>query len=236
MLLDFSHYESSFGTFEPSDRRGVGYLPGWLECPATWPVPTAYAVAHGAGPNAILGREPAALQAITDAIERLSDVAEVITTDCGYFWAVRSSPGGVPTGARVLFSLDLLPLAATVTDLAIGVLTYSEEHAEHLLADHPLRDRLVLVGFSHLPAWKAIGRDDFVQAGGWTNDSLKSEMVDVLSHEMTAGRLVGAGVLVIEVAVLPQFRDVIRKISGLPVLDAPNAAVGMMQSSVIASQ
>jgi len=235
--MDFEHYEGDFGCFDPSDQRGLGVLPpGWLECPATWPVPTCYAVAHGAGPNAILGRDTRALHGIIEAIERLSGFADVITTDCGYFWAVRGAAGALPPAARVLFSLDLLPIAATLTERSIGVLTYSEEHAAHLLSKHPLRDRLTLVGLSHLPSWKAIGSDDFVEAGGWTNDSLRSEMLDLLSEESAYGRLRATGVLVIEVAVLPQFRDSIREVASLPVLDAATTAVGLLGPNVLTNR
>ncbi len=117
---------------------------GFFENPRSWPgIPVTYAVARGARVEPLVAGEQVAIDAFRAAAERLSTCSLVIT-DCGFFYYAR---GDGPVPDNVLTSgLDLLPLAATITSGDIGVLTVSSEPAERMLAEHDLRDRLVVAG------------------------------------------------------------------------------------------
>jgi hypothetical protein len=228
VLLDCDHYVGQFGRFSPSDQRGLGCMPpGFFECPATWPVNTAYAVASGAKTLATLRGEKQAIEGLVRAIAMLEGSSDLIITDCGFFWTARLHAQEI-VGTVLLSSLDLLDLAALLTPDPIGVLTFDAERAQLLLANHPAFHRLRIVGVNKKPSWRALESDNWVEMGGWTIDALRRDFVDVVEPQVRDGLLKDAGVIVLECTVFPQFRDALRRITQLPVLDAASMAKGIL--------
>jgi hypothetical protein len=229
VLLSSAHYRATWGSFEPTDERGLGELPcGWYESPRTWPVPTEYVVPTGAGAESVLSGERSAMESFAVAAERIRDRVDLTIADCGFYWASRRYPGLLDRAGRVLFSLDLLPVACGMGPGQVVVLTYSGEHAERLLADHPLRHRMGLVGLADLPTWNRIRPDDFVQRGGWTTAQLRTELCATLRSLDQAGAFGDVAAVVLECSVLPQFRSDIARITHAPVLDAGSIACDLL--------
>lgn len=224
VLLDCDHLAPGPLTFDPTHHRGLGVLPaGFFECPATWPVPTSYVVAPAATPAATLRGEPAALDGLREAIDVLTPRSDLVITNCGFFWAARSSPRRY-SGAVLVSGFDLLDLAGIMTRAPIGILTYSAERAAELLRSHPLVPRLRIVGVDDCPAWSVLTRDDWVTAGGWTQEDLGRELLAVANHELTAGSLRDVGILLLECTAMPQFREQVRRITTVPILDLASVA------------
>lgn len=235
VLLDLPHYAAPFaGCCEPGDQAGLGSLPrGFFECPATWPVPTAFAVAPGASAEDTLGANAAVGKGLLEALERLHGHCEVAITDCGFFWAALPALENVSEPPILSSGLELLGLAARVTKRPIGVLTFSAPALEPLLAGHPERDRLRIVGFNDLPQWAAFDCEDYATNGRWSLPELRREFLGRLSQELSGGRLARVGALVIECTLMPQFRHEIRQIMNLAVFDVGSCALAKLGGAAI---
>lgn len=230
-LLSSAHYQATSGSFLPTHDRGLGELPpGWFESPRTWPVPTEYVVPTAASAEAVLRGELPAMRSFSAAVEQIRDRVTLTIADCGFYWAARRYPGLLDNAGRILFSLDLLPVACDVAPGHVVVLTYSAEHAAHLLRDHPLRHRLQLVGLSDLPTWRKVRPDDFVIAGGWTTAGLRAEMCARLVALAHDGAFDAVAAVVLECTILPQFKSDIAGIIGAPTFDAGSVASDMLKT------
>jgi hypothetical protein len=233
-MLDGPRYTEDFGCFEPDVERGLAASQrGFFGCPATWGLPTAYAVARGATARATLDGDADAAAGLAEAVRRLSGVCDLIVSDCGFFWGARSAE--LESRAPLLLSgLDMLPLAATLSDRAIGVLTYSRADAERMLAGHPLSDRLRIVGFSEELSWRPLAPEVCDQPG-WSAEQLDREglgddLTRVVAAELDGGELRDAGTLVVECTVIPQFRGRLREITTLPILDVAAQVTAFLDS------
>lgn len=223
ICLDLDYYVDDFGLFEPEDLFGLGHLPiGFFESPSTWPIPTAYAVARGAGADATVAGDSSAGAGLAAAAERLADVSTVILPDCGFLWQYRAQLRDLPSLPPVVFAMDLLDLAGGAAPGPIGVLTWSETAAERLLADHPLNDRLRIVGLNQNENWKVFGEK------GWTFEGMRSELLETVDREVTVGRFADTGTIVLECTALPQFHQDIQSTSRRPVFDAATIALGLL--------
>lgn len=225
VLLDSDHYVAERGRFSPADPQGLGRLPrGFFECPATWPVPTEFAVAKGATAKATLRLEKQTVEGLKTAVGDLAQRCDVVVANCGFFWGAWGAMScGFPT-VLLLSGLDVLDLVAVSTNKPIGVLTYSKEDAVQLLKDHPSFDRLRLVGLSDLPAWTAFGYDDYVTNGKWTVEQLRREFLRRVEQELGGGTLSEVGSIILECTVLPQFIGDLRGLTTLPVFDLASLA------------
>lgn len=233
VLLDLPHYREKFGVFEPGDEQGLGSLPrGFFEHPMTWPVPTAFAVAPGATARRTLDAHPAAAEGLLTALGQLRGHCRVVITDCGFFWAARRALSDLPDPPLLSSGLELLELAARMTDRPIGILTFSAPSLEPLLSDHPLRDRLRVVGFSDLSQWAAFDCEDYATNRRWTLAEFRDQMLQRIGEELDGGSLAQVGALVIECSLMPQFGREIRELSGLPVLDSASAALAMLGNTL----
>jgi hypothetical protein len=223
VLLDCDHYTDRFGRFEPTDERGLGSLPaGFFESPATWPVSTVFAVAPGAQPNETIRGTLQATEGLVESVGALAPHCDLIVADCGFFWAARARAR--LSGTTLISGLDLLDLAGVMTSQPIGLLTFSEQDVRNLLADHPLYDRLRVVGLIDQPNWNALDDTAFGDSGKWTVAGLRDELLHVVAQELRDGAFKDAGVLVLECTCLPQFRADLRGLTTLPILDAASVA------------
>lgn len=218
VLLDSQHYGDSFGSFTPDEVRGLGCLPvGFFESPATWPVPTVFCVAEGSGGEGVLRADEQAIIGLEAAVRRLEPITDAVVADCGFFWAARKR-ARLP-GVTFLSGLDLLDVLLSTTQGPIGVLTYSESDAIRLLSDTPGFARLRIVGVRHLPSWAALGRDDFVAAGGWSVASLEQDLVELAKREIARGRLQDVQAVLLECTIMHQFVRALRELTSVPILD-----------------
>lgn len=215
------------------DHRVHGAAPisdnpvGFFENPDSWPgIPVSYAVARGARVEQLVAGDPTAVDAFWAARDRLAHCSLVIT-DCGFFYYARRS--GRPTGNALTSSLDLLPLAASLTEAPIGVLTVSEPLARRLLAPDPLLPRLSIVGLESEPGWSGILTNDHGYGNGWDLDVLRSGVEAVLDREFApGGRFAGIGALVLECTLLPEFRREIARRTPVPILDIASFAISAL--------
>lgn len=228
VLLDMPHYSPRAGVFDSSATSGLGPLPaGFFDHPRTWPGATAFAVAEGAAAWPTLQGSAEALDGLLSAVARLAPQCDVVLADCGFFWAARREQPRLP-GNVVLSGLDLLDLALTVSAGEVGIVTYSKPHCEVLIRGHPALDRLRIVGLSDQPSWAYLSRADHGQLDGWSQDTLRKELVSVLQRERQAGMLRDVNALVLECTVLPQYRAAIRSVIDVPIFDARTLALALL--------
>jgi hypothetical protein len=234
VLLDGPSRKEAFGCFRPDDAEGLAPTQrGFFAHPATWSVPTAYAVARGATAEATLAAAPQATAGLSEAVRRLDGSADLIISDCGFFWGVAQGTLLWAQTPLLLSGIDLLGLAATVTSQPIGVLSYSRERALAMLSKHPLLDRLRVIGFSAEPAWRPLApescdRPDW-RATALDRAALGDDLMRILRAELANGELTGVGSLVVECTVIPQFRHLLTEITALPIFD-----IGTMAEALVA--
>lgn len=228
VLLDGPHYSPAFGRFSPSDRNGLGSLPvGFFESPMTWPVATAYAVAEGATTGATRDTEPSAIRGLEEAVRRLAPVADVIISDCGFFYgglAEAEIDRVVPT---IVSGLELIVVAGAFTRGPIGVLTANGARVKEMLASHRLAERIRIAGVEDMPSWAALGDTNFAESA-WTTTSLRDELLHTVRIELETGSFRGIRSLVIECTVMPQFRAELVDLVRMPVLDVARAATCLL--------
>ncbi|MCA0051165.1 aspartate/glutamate racemase family protein [Mesorhizobium sp. B283B1A] len=219
-LMEYNNLTADYGQFSPTDRVGLGSdCVGSIECPASWPFDTVYAVARGGGPRETLAGADSAVEGITRAVHRLESDADLVIANCGFFWCGWKSLRGSTQIPVLLSGLDFLDLALSATAGSVGVLTYSKPCVEALLRDHSGIRRMRIVGFSDLPSWKAIEEPDCFGVGGWTEESLREEFLIRLKTELNDGSLKDVRALVIECVGMPKWRSDIRKLTNVPIFD-----------------
>lgn len=229
VLLDSDHYTREAGRFGPSDEVGLGRLPrGFFECPASWSITTEFAVAEDASARAVIGGERRALEGLERALTKLASKCDVVVANCGFFWAARKSmPSDLP--AFILLSgLDFLDMAALSNGEPIGILTYSERDAYRLLRDHPLVERLRIVGVDDLEGWSHLIRDDYATVGDWGVDQLRTELTKRVSQEFRGGKLHDVGSVIIECTAMPQFLADLHELISVPMFDIATFATNLV--------
>ena len=218
--LENDHLNADYGRFEPSDQAGIGLdEPGSFGSPASWPVTTVYAVAKGGGPVAAVSGADEAASGVANAVHKLVPETDFIIADCGLFWSGWKYLRGQTETPVMLSGLDLLDLALGMSTAPVGILTHSEPATVKMLADHPKRNRMSILGFNDLKSWKATETPDYVAKGGWSEESLKSEFLERLGPELKFGKLQDVRSIVIECTRMPKWRADIRKLTSVPIFD-----------------
>ncbi|WP_404430883.1 hypothetical protein LG299_12960 [Microbacterium lacus] len=228
ILCDLDSYAVDDISCVQPDATAISDNPvGFFENPRSWGgLPVSYAVARGARVEQLVTGDPVAIDAFWAARERLADCSLIIT-DCGFFYYARQSARPAPN--TLTSSLDLLPMAATMTDGAIGVLTVSAPLAEKLLENHRLAPRLTIVGLEDQPGWDGILTNDHAYNNGWNYQTLRDGVNAVLERECApGGRLADIGVLVLECTLLPALRDDILRHVNVPTLDIASFALNAL--------
>jgi hypothetical protein len=205
-----------------------GMPPTFFGHPDFWPVPTAFAVARDATGSSILELDKQAVRSVIDAIGRLAPLCDLIVGSCGYF--VAALPFVTVETPLLLSSLQLLDAALRSSSRPLGVLTYNRSSTEKILADHPERDRLRVVGLDHMPAWGTISRPDWITARQWTEKALRTELLEICERERRGGALRDIGGIVLECTALPQFRSDIFEVLLCPVWDVSAIAKTLLGS------
>ena len=228
VLLDGPHYRSDFGQFHPSNRDGLGSLPvGFFESPMTWPVATAFAVAEGATTSATRDGEPRVVPGLEKAVRRLAPVADVIISDCGFFYGALPEAQIDRVVPTIISGLELIDLAAAFASGPIGVLTANKPRVDEMLASHPVAERIRVAGVENTPSWTALGDLNFAESA-WTTASLRDELLDTVAHESETGSFRGIRSLVIECTVMIQFRAALIDLVHVPVLDVARTATCLL--------
>jgi hypothetical protein len=218
--LDCAHLTFAEGTFRPDDHVGIGPLPrGFFENPQTWSTPTRYTVARGAGVLGTLRGDAAAIRGLKQAVVRIASTTDLVITNCGFFWSARAKWKQRFPGTVLLSGLELLEIALGLTPQPVGVVTFSAEDCRRLLDGHPDSARIRVAGVDHLPTWTMLREDDWALRGGWTVDGFRKELVGFIEKELREGSLLGIGSLLLECTAMPQFRDDIRTVTSVPILD-----------------
>ncbi|WP_310963944.1 aspartate/glutamate racemase family protein [Nocardioides terrisoli] len=218
ILLDSSHYTTSFLHCEPGDP-GPGLLPlGYWECPATWPVPSTYTVARGATPSAVIGGDPGALAGVQRASGLLEPRCSMVIADCGFFFSFATS---LTQPSRLVTTLHLLDLATTAAGRRpVVVLTYDARAAATLLRDHPTRRRLHFLGLDSLSTWQELGSEDWALRVRDGAALLRFELVQRLEQSDVRELADQAGAVLVECTLLSPLIDDIRgAFPGLPLFD-----------------
>ncbi|RWJ45243.1 MAG: hypothetical protein EOR30_27775 [Mesorhizobium sp.] len=219
-LMEYDNLTADYGRFSPADQIGLGSdMAGSVECPASWPFDTVYAVARGGGPRQTLAGEESAVEGVARAVHRLESDADLVIANCGFFWCGWKQLRGSTDTPVLLSGLDFLDLALSATSGPIGVLTYSKPSAEALLREHSGVKRMRIVGFGDLPSWKAFEEPDCFETGGWSDESLRMEFLARLESELKHGELKDVRALVIECVGMPKWRMEIRQLTTVPIFD-----------------
>lgn len=230
VLLEADHSVETLDLSDPyawEPPPGLGK--GFFGHPDAWPVPTVFAVAHGATAAAAAEGTPQAMQGVADAVARLDGRCDLILGSCGFFaggWDAMEAPPATPT---LLSSLDLLDVALRSTARDVAVMSFSNGPAERFVARRPDASRIRVVGISPAGDWPLVGRPDWATNPRWTIAGLEAGLREVLADAVRpGGELDDVGAVVIECTVLPQFRSVIREHTRAPIYDAGATAVSLL--------
>lgn len=224
--LDFFGALDTADLPDPFKATAPPGTPLGLGNPDFWPVPTAFAVAPGAIGMDIVEGTPVALAGISAAIGRLSRYCDLIIGNCGYMYTARTlPPSGTPT---LLSGLQLLPNALASTSRPVGVLTFNQAGTEKLLASHPERSRLRIVGVDDQPAWSVVWHRDLITGNKFNPEKMRGELLDVCIRERRTGAFSDIGTLVLECTGMPIFRADIIAALKLPVWDIVAVTRGLL--------
>lgn len=191
-----------------------------IQDPAAWPVPVRTAVAGGAGVSALLAADPAALSSVVAATRRLDGDVDLIVGNCGFMCAAQPLLESSTVTPTILSSMGLLGLGLSMTAAPVGVITFDTAALECLLVEHPQRERIRVLGLERLPDWAAINGANFMERSGWSMNGLREQLVEHVARALRPdGELDGVRVVILECTCLVNFRDAIRSITSLPLLD-----------------
>jgi hypothetical protein len=221
VLLEADHAVETLDQADPFCwTPPAGLTRGFFGNPTSWPAPVVFAVAKSATASAAAAGTPAATRGVVEAVTRLDGRCDLIVGECGYFaraWDAFANPPSTPT---VLSGLDLLDEALRCTSRDIAVFFYEREAGERYLASRAGTDRVRAIGITPAGDWPLIGRPDWATEPAWSIEGIERGLRDVIEAETgPGGRLVGIGAIVIECTIIPQFRDVIRQFTSVPVFD-----------------
>lgn len=225
MLVDESYYSDNFGLFEPAQCEGLGLLPpGFFESPATWPGPTAYAVAAGAtGLTRAedLGPAGAGVQA---AVDVLAPHCDRIVADCGLFYRLRDRVT-IPVGIQFAASgLELVPTVLEGCAGRVGILTHLAHDLDLVLPLLPEPERLAVLPVQ-TPTWRLLAEPDFaLPPHPWTRAALLEDLLETaVRARQPGGAWEGVEAVVIECTFMAQFREALAAALPLPIFDVRSA-------------
>ena len=230
VLLDSDHsvetldHEDPFAWMPPS-----GLTSGFFGHPDAWPVPALFAVAHGASAAATAEGDPVAMRGVADAVARLDGRCDLIVGGCGFFAGAWDTISPTPSTPTVLSGLDLLDNALRWTARDVAVLSFSDAPAKRFLAERADVARIRVLGIMPAGDWPLIGRRDWAMQPLWTLEGLEQGLREVLDDAVRpGGTLDGVGAIVIECTVLPQFREVIREYTAVPIFEVGSIAASLL--------
>lgn len=201
---------------------------GFVTNPGTWPWPVQYRVVDGVDNDVALQGRDGLSSSVQHAVASLEGQCDLIVGNCGFFWRASTRLSAASTTPVLLSALDVVDVATRMSSEPVGVLTYSEADCAEMLAGHPAVERLRIVGYGDLPAWKTLLPTDWVQRREWSVEALRDQFIERTDHELTTGRLVEARVIVLECTVMPQFRKDLRQLTRVPIFDILALARSML--------
>lgn len=216
-----------------------------------WQVPFRQSVARGAydGSRVLVGE---AVQGIVgegtagtvEAARQLDGATDLIVGACGYFWATREALRSQTATPVITSGLEFLDLALRMTSRPVGIITWNDAALKRLLDRRPDFDRLRFVNVGDLPTWT--GRMFFrrLDANAPPSESnkealhmsarTKQRMGEELGQRLelafaSGGVFQDVSILVVECAAVPGFRNVIRSVTSVPVLDVAHFAKAALE-------
>lgn len=221
VLLEADHSVETLDIPEPfSWQPPEGLPPGFFGHPQTWPVPAVFAVAAGATGRSSADGAPQAMRGVADAVRRLDGRCDMIVGGCGFFglaWPLLDPRPRTPT---MLTALDFLDAALAVSRCDVAVISTSTADGRHATAGHPAAGRVRVVGLDGVGDWSAFAKADWAYRPAWTMKGLEQGLRQILGRAaQPGGPLYGAGAVLLECTVLPQFRSVIREYTRAPIYD-----------------
>ncbi|GLR91680.1 hypothetical protein [Bradyrhizobium iriomotense] len=198
-------------------------MPFSIGDPSLWRhLPLQSVIAKGADSGANKVPTPEAVSGILDAAARLDAQVQLIIGGCGYMWASRKHLYGRTSTATLTSGLEFLSLALRMTNKPVGIITWDAEPLVSLLEDHPGSERFRFLNVGDLTEWSKSWTclSAYQKPGGWTKERMAQQFADRLAEAFAdRGVLKDVGILVIECMIVPDFRETIRSITSLPVLD-----------------
>lgn len=202
-------------------ERGAA-MPFWITDPSFWELPFRNEIARGADPAANKIPTSEAANGISDAASRLDNQAQLIIGGCGYMWASRKHLYGQTSSATLISGLEFLSLAMLMTSRPIGIITWDATPLVSLLKDHPGSERFRYLNVGDLPEWSRSWTclSEYQKPGGWTKERMAQQLAERLTEAFAQdGVFKSVGILVIECMIVPDFRQTIRTVTSVPVLD-----------------
>ncbi|UFW51338.1 MULTISPECIES: hypothetical protein [Bradyrhizobium] len=202
------------------DRGDV--MPFLIADPSLWHLPFQSVIARGADSVANKVPTPEAVSGIIGAASRLDSQVQLIIGGCGYMWASRKHLYGRTSTAALTSGLEFLSLALRMTNKPVGIITWDATSLVSMLEDHPGSERFRFVSVGDLTEWSNAWtcRSAYQKPGGWTKERMAQQFAEQLAEAFADdGVFKDVGVLVIECMLVPDFRETIRTVTSLPVLD-----------------
>lgn len=230
ILLEADHSVETAGWPDPfSWEPPPGLSESFFGHPGHWPVPSVFAVAHGAtGTTSALGT-PEAVQGVADAIGRLEGRCDLIVGGCGYFGDAWPLLRNRPSAFTLLSALDLLDTTLASTHRDIVVMSASTAAARRAVGGHAQSSRIQVIGLDGIGEWAHFARPDWARSGLVTDAGIVAGLRAVLErHAAPGGLLNGAGAVLLECTVLPYHRSVVREYTDAPIIDVERVLLGML--------
>ncbi|MEM5292126.1 hypothetical protein ACFQ3P_41325 [Paraburkholderia sabiae] len=215
---------------EVIDERTV--MPFAVDDPACWTVPLCKTVAKGADAVANKVPTPEASRGILDAAQRLDGQTDLIIGGCGYMWASREHLYEQTSTPVLTSALEFLDLALRMTKLPVGIITWDAVPLMPLLKDHRGFERLRFVSIRDLPDFQKWVLDPCGRQVpcGWSKELIAQQLSERLGEAFGKnGVFNDVGVLVLECTLMPDFRDTIRGLTRIPILDLLSFAKAVLQ-------
>ncbi|SEK13467.1 aspartate/glutamate racemase family protein [Paraburkholderia diazotrophica] len=207
-------------------------MPFAVDDPAYWTVPLCKTIAKGADAAANKVPTPEAARGILEAAQRLDGHTDMIIGGCGYMWASRKHLYEQTSTPVLTSALEFLDLALRMTKLPVGIITWDAVPLMPLLKEYPGIERLRFVTIRDLPDFQKWVLDPCGEQApcGWSKERIAQQLSDRLSGAFGRdGVFNDVGVLVLECTLMPDFRDTIRALTAIPILDLLSFAKAALQ-------
>ncbi|REG58627.1 hypothetical protein B0G80_1289 [Paraburkholderia sp. BL6669N2] len=218
--LGILHLETEDAVLESSVELEARHavMPFSVGDPSFWTVPFLNEIATGAEPQGNKVPTDAASRGIVDAARRLDGKVQLIIGNCGFMWASRNVLYRTTSAATITSGLEFLDVALRITGRSVGIITWDVQALNKLLSGHPELERIRLLAVGDLPEWQKSWT--YREPADWTKERMADELAERLSEAFGEGGVLrDISVLIFECTLVPDFRNVIRRFTAVPIFD-----------------
>ncbi|CAD6562971.1 hypothetical protein ACFQ3P_41335 [Paraburkholderia sabiae] len=199
-----------------------GMMPFSVDDPTMWQQPLQKVVAEGTGGGGLDGPTEDAVRGILEAAQRLDGRSQLIIGNCGYMWSARGHLYRKLSTPVVTSALEFVDLALKITTAPVGIITWNAATLKPLMHGVNELERLRFLTVRDLPDWANWPQDPFASATPrrWTKERMAQQLQQRVADAFReGGNFEQVGIIVIECTLVPDFRDAIRAVTSVPIID-----------------